>query len=182
MIISVAYKDDKLIYLLDANTLINAKNFYYPIDRVPEYWEWLVYQGGIGNVKIPVEIFEEFKDTKDKNGDMDELAIWASREDVVEYLLLSEDANMEAVRAVTYKGYVANPTDSEIEKMGRDPFLISYAYIDRKNRCVVTAEVSKPTKQGANRRVPDVCNILGVRHIDSYQLIRELNFTTNWGG
>lgn len=28
-------------YLLDANTYITAKNFYYAMDICPGYWEWL---------------------------------------------------------------------------------------------------------------------------------------------
>ncbi|MEJ1354792.1 MAG: DUF4411 family protein, partial [Candidatus Sedimenticola sp. (ex Thyasira tokunagai)] len=47
-----------MIFLLDANVLINAKNFYYPIDRVPEFWDWLVHQGETGNIKVPVEIYQ----------------------------------------------------------------------------------------------------------------------------
>nr|WP_234706678.1 DUF4411 family protein [Ensifer aridi] len=27
------------VYLLDANVLITAKNQYYPIHRVPEFWD-----------------------------------------------------------------------------------------------------------------------------------------------
>ena len=27
--------------LLDANILIVANNTYYPIDAVPEFWDWL---------------------------------------------------------------------------------------------------------------------------------------------
>lgn len=30
-----------MLYLLDANVLIAAKNSYYAFDRVPEFWEWL---------------------------------------------------------------------------------------------------------------------------------------------
>jgi Domain of unknown function (DUF4411) len=29
---------DSLLYLFDANVLITAKNTYYPIDQIPEYW------------------------------------------------------------------------------------------------------------------------------------------------
>lgn len=63
-----------MIYLLDASVLITANRQYYAIDRVPEFWGWLVYMGEMGNVKIPKEIYEEFKDGKDA------LSIWA-RED-----------------------------------------------------------------------------------------------------
>jgi Domain of unknown function (DUF4411) len=50
-----------MLYLIDANVLITANNLYYPIDRVPEYWEWLVHVGTLGQVKMPFEIFEEVK-------------------------------------------------------------------------------------------------------------------------
>jgi len=66
-----------LLYLLDANTLINAKNLYYPIERVPEFWDWLIHQGQQSNIKIPIEIYEEFKDTKPKDGEKDELTLWS---------------------------------------------------------------------------------------------------------
>ena len=171
-----------MIYLLDANTLINAKNFYYPIDRIPEFWEWLVHQGELGNIKIPLEIYEEFKDKRDQNGDMDELAVWAEQDEVKEALLLNEEANMEAVRRVTYEGYLPDPTDDQIETMGRDPFLISYALLDKENRCIVTSEVSKPKKQGPNRHIPDVCRTLEVNCMDSHKLIRVLDFSTAWKG
>jgi hypothetical protein len=50
---------DSLLYLFDANVLITAKNAYYPIDQIPEYWEWIQFQGSAGNIKLPLEIMEE---------------------------------------------------------------------------------------------------------------------------
>jgi hypothetical protein len=47
-------------------------------------------------------------------------------------------------------------------------------------RQVVTTEVSKPTCQRANRRVPDVCNDLGGQWCDSFTMIGRLDFSTNW--
>jgi hypothetical protein len=44
-----------VLYLFDANVLITAGNTYYPIDQVPEFWEWLHYQGMAGNIKLPLE-------------------------------------------------------------------------------------------------------------------------------
>src|SRR3546814_8678524 len=51
-----------MIYLLDANVLITAHHLYYPVDAVPEFWEWLAHQGVAGQIKMPVETFEEVKD------------------------------------------------------------------------------------------------------------------------
>ena len=60
-----------MLYLMDANVLITAKNLYYEFGRVDPYWEWLAYQAEEGNAKPPIEIYEEI--TKGK----DELAAWA---------------------------------------------------------------------------------------------------------
>lgn len=169
-----------LIYFLDANTLIDAKRDYYPIDRVPEFWGWLVHQGQQGTIKIPIEVYEEFSDTKDKDGNKDTLATWAEVTEVKKALLFEEEAEQDLVARITYGGYVANPTDDELEKMGKDPFLLSYALKDIKNRCIVTTETSKPSRKGANRHVPDVCRDFGILCINNFQMIKRLNFSTNW--
>lgn len=169
-----------MLYLLDANTLIDAKRDYYPIERVPEFWEWLVYQGQQGSIKIPVEVYEEFSDTKDKEGNKDNLATWAEEEEVKEALLFDEEAEPDLVSRITYGGYVANPTDDELDRIGRDPFLISHALRDIENRCIVTTENSKPSRSGANRHIPDVCNEFGIQCINIFQLIQQLNFSTDW--
>ncbi len=169
-----------MLYLLDANTLIDAKRDYYPINRVPEFWDWLIYKGQQGIIKIPIEVYEEFSDTKDKDGKKDALATWAEQETVKDSLLLNEEAEQDLVARITYGGYVANPTDDELLKIGRDPFLLSYALQDSKNRCIVTTEASKPSRKGANRHVPDVSKDFGIRCINNFQMIREMNFSTSW--
>lgn len=169
-----------MLYLLDANTLINAKNWYYPMSRVPEFWDWLVHQGENGSIKIPVEIYEEFLDTKSKDNEKDELSRWAELENVKSALLFQEQSVPDLVARITYGGYTANPTDNELVTIGRDPFLISYALADIDNRCIVTAEVSKPSRTGPNRHVPDVCRDFKIRCINGFQLIHELNFSTSW--
>ena len=168
------------LYLLDANTLIDAKRDYYPLSRVPEFWDWLIYNGKRGKIKIPVEVYEEFSDTQKKDGEMDSLAEWANQKEVKEALLFGEQAEQDLVARITYGGYLPNPTDEELKKIGRDPFLLSYALKDPKNRCVVTTEFSKPTRRGANRHIPDVCNDFNIRCINNFQMIKELNFSTSW--
>jgi len=169
-----------LLYLLDANTLIDAKRDYYPISRVPEFWDWIIYQGKQGKIKIPIEVYEEFSDTKDKDGEKDALATWADQIEVKEALLFNEDAEQDLVARITYGGYVANPTDDELKKIGRDPFLLSYALRDIENRCIVTTESSKPSRLGANRHIPDVCKDFNIRCINNFQMIIAMNFSTNW--
>lgn len=169
-----------MLYLLDANCLIDAKNMYYPFDRVPEFWDWLIDQGQEGLIKIPAEIYSEFRDTKKKSGEKDELAEWATKTETKEALLFEEEPDSDLLARVTYGGYMPDPTDEDLQKIGNDPFLIAYALKDKQNRCVVSTEVSSPKKMGANKRVPDVCHLLGISCVNTFYLIRVLNFSTSF--
>lgn len=167
-----------MIYLLDANVLINANNLYYPIDRVPEYWDWLLHMCQLGKVKIPLEIFEEVKDGPDGK-DKDLLYSWIQKADNKKALILDEEINISYLQKVVNQGYADDLTDDEIPQLGRDPFLIAYA-LNNPNRCVVTAETSNPDKKRKNKKVPNVCKSLGVSWCDPFVLSRDLSFSTNW--
>lgn len=163
-----------MLYLLDANVLIDANRDYYPIDRVPEFWEWLVYMGNRGSVKIPLEIYEEIKDGNDL------LADWTKQSETEKALLLGEEVDIGLVSLVVNNGYAADLTDDEVETIGRDPFLVAHALRDKNSRCVVTTEVSKPSKQRANRHIPNVCDSFNIQWCNTFQFMRLLNFRTNW--
>lgn len=47
------------LYLFDANVLITASNMYYPLDGVPEFWDWIDHEASSGRIKLPVEVLEE---------------------------------------------------------------------------------------------------------------------------
>lgn len=163
-----------MLHLLDANVLIDANRDYYPMDRVPEFWGWLQHQGSIGNVKVPVEVWEEIKEGTD------ELAQWIKKDEVRNDLLLDEPADVTLVSRAAEEGYVDDLTDDEVLKLGRDPFLVAYALVDPANRCVVTTEVSKPSKTRANRKLPDVCRSFGISSYNTFDLTRRLDFSTDW--
>ncbi len=163
-----------MLYLLDANVLIDANRDYYPIQRVPEFWEWLEAAGENSNAKIPREVYEEISDGGD------ELAKWLKHDSIKTALLLEEEAEVSLVSHVVDNGYASDLTDDEVEKIGRDPFLIAYALKNRGGRSVVTTEVSKSGRQRANRHLPDVCKDLKVRCYSTFEFVRALNFSTRW--
>ena len=127
-----------------------------------------------GLIKVPTEIVEEICDGTD------DLAEWMRGHENKVALELDEDADVALVRRVIEEGYAVDLDDEEIEIVGRDPFLIAYGLPEPAERCVVTAEVSKPRRMRANRHIPDVCNQLGVQWMDGFALIRSLNFSTSW--
>lgn len=168
-----------MLYLLDASVLITANNSYYPVDSVPEFWEWLLHMGKEGLVKIPLENFEEIKEGPN-NKEKDLLYGWIQDIDVTNAILLNESVDDDLVQKAIIKGYAHDLTDTELEQLGRDPFLVAYAMVSLTERVVVTSEVSKPSKIRQNRRLPDVCTSLGITCRDPFYLNRTLGFKTDW--
>ena len=165
-----------MLYLLDANVLIDANRDYYPITRFPEFWDWLVEMGKLGFVKVPIEIYEEVVPSTQIQ--RDPLVDWlkANRDVIV----LDEEVNPEIVAYVVEQGYASDLTDEETEELGRDPFLIAYALADASDRTIVTTEHSRPSRKRANRHIPDVSDGLHVGCIDTFTLIKHLDFRTDW--
>ncbi len=168
-----------MLYLLDASVLITAKDTYYPLDSVPEYWDWLEYLASNGQVKIPREIFEEIKEGPDDQA-KDLLFEWIQRPNIQKAIILNEEVDIGLVQKVCNAGYATDLNDVEVEEIGRDPFLIAYAFKSPEMRAVITSEVSKPALRRHKRRVPDVCNSLGVGWHTPFELNKLLKFSTGW--
>jgi len=165
------------VYLLDANVLIDAHNKYYAIDMVPEFWDWLLYSASAGDIAMPLETFEEVRGGADAKKDL--LNEWLCRDAVEEALVLAEEVDT-GILARVMNAYAPDLTDSEVEQLGRDPFLITYGLVRPQQRLVVSNEVSKPSKQRANKKVPDVCRQVGVACCDTFAMLRALGFRTGW--
>ena len=168
-----------MLYLLDASVLITAKDSYYPVDAVPEFWEWLEHMGRRGNVKIPLEIFEEIKEGP-KRPERDLLFDWIQQAQVRQALLLDEVVDPALVQRAVSQGYAPDLTDAEVDELGRDPFLVAYGLADPARRRIVTAEASRPGKRRQNRKVPDVCRDLGLSWCGPFESYRQLGFSTRW--
>lgn len=166
-----------MIYLLDANVIITAKDSYYAIDQVPEFWSWLVHQGTAGHLKVPRETFDEVSPGPDRSHPF---SVWRRDPATKAALFFDEEPDPALVAQVITQGYAPDLTDDEITVIGADPFLVAYALAAPANRIVVTTEASAPSKKRQNRRLPDVCATMSVRCITTFQLTRALNFLTNW--
>ena len=159
---------------MDANVLIDANRDYYPITRVPEFWDWLEHHGDRGDVKVPVEIFEEVKEGTD------DLAKWLKQPAVTAAVRHPAAVDPTLVAQAVDEGYASDLTDDEILKLGRDPFLVAYALVDPAGHCIVTTEVSRPSRKRANRHLPDVAKQFGVDSCNTFELTSRLDFRTNW--
>ncbi len=135
------------------------------------------HRAKLNQIKIPREIMEEIKaGHKDK----DPLLDWICTPEIEDALLLEESVDVALVQRVVSVGYADDLRDDEVEKIGRDPFLIAYALAHPKDRVVVTTEVSRPSALRVNRKVPDVCKTVGVESCGPFALNKVLGFSTKW--
>ncbi len=158
------------LYLLDANVLIRAHADYYPMDRIPGFWTWLLAMAMTDVIKMPLEIYHDVAASADM------LGTWLRRSDVKHAILLGETTNASHVRRIIVEGYAPDLNDVELEEIGRDPFLVAAA-LGGPDRVIVTREVSGPSKKRANRKLPDVCAQFSVPVLNDFALYRALNFS-----
>ena len=161
-----------MTYLLDANVLIRADADYYPLDRIPQFWDWLIEMGNGGEVKIPFEIHGEIA------AGTDALADWIRESHVKTALLLDENVDPKLVREALDTGYHAQHpdfNDAEMQKIGKDVFLVAYALAED-GRTVVTREVSKRTKRFGSSKLPDVCEDCNVSWATDFDMYKFLDF------
>ena len=83
-----------MLYLLDANVLIRAHEDYYPIDRIPQFWDWLHQNATAGNVKIPFEIYNEIAISSGPLGD------WIRSPPIKDDIVLDESVDPTLVQQV----------------------------------------------------------------------------------
>ena len=114
------------------------------------------------------------------NAEDDELIRWLREENREKDLLYSASADRALVNRVYREGYeLPQPTRDELRKIGKDSLLIAYALAKRDIE-IVTLESKQENATDAMRRhkrsIPFVCRKLGIRCIDTFDLIRELDF------
>jgi hypothetical protein len=93
------------LYLLDANVLIQAHEDYYPVDRIPQFWAWLLDMATENIIKVPQVIFDEITPPQGQ------LAEWAKRLAVRDLMILRGPITRALVTHVLAHGYAPDLGD-----------------------------------------------------------------------
>lgn len=164
-----------MLYLLDSNVLITANDTYYELERIRPFWNWIRAEAKRNVIKIPQEVWDEITPASE------DFRLWLSANQGD--LAIHEVRSPSLVESVLLNGYGFNRSDVDditTVEQTNDAILIAYALADRCNRCVVTLEgVQNPDARlpmPHNRKIPLVCRRMGVTCIDTFDLIRELDF------
>jgi len=151
-----------MIYILDANVFIQAKNLYYGMDFCPAFWDWLIEKNKEGIV------FSIDKIKNELSVGNDELTEWAEDNDD---LFIKTDT-----KVVEKFGDISNWVMSQNYEQGAiniflqaaDFYLIAHTM---SMDCVlVTHEVSAPSTKKI--KIPNVCIGLGLSFMTPYDMLR----------
>jgi hypothetical protein len=153
-------------YCLDANVLIKAWREHYSPKFCPDYWKVLNILGRANKIFIPELVYEEITRTED---------------DLTEWLKASEISVHKIDGSVTEclkNIYAVNPlhkflVDNIKQRSLADPWVIAHALNEK--CCVVTRENKETALSSRRIKIPNVCENMGVRWINDFQLIEELN-------
>ena len=156
-----------MTYLLDANTLIEAKNRYYSMTTCPAYWHWVQRSHDAGVVASIEPVGVELRRGND------ELAEWAINRDDL-FLAVSDEATQQAfanvAAHVAAEAAVMKPGALDEFLGGADPWLIAKA-MTLEEAVVVTHEQFNPQIR-RKYSIPNVCQHFGVPWVDTFELLR----------
>lgn len=156
-------------YLLDSNTLIEAKNRYYSMSFCPAYWQWIGIQNQAAEVSSIIMVADELKKGND------DLARWAA-----DHPELFNGVDDDATQASFVQ--VAQALASQAGQMkegaldeflaGADPWLIAKAMAT--GAVVVTHETFN---LDVKRKflIPNVCKMFNVQWMNTFELLAKLD-------
>lgn len=154
-------------YLLDANTYIQAKNFYYQMNFCPAYWDWLDKQAKANIIGSIDFIQKELKDGQD------DLSTWVGTRHTH-----FQDCTDEATQAnfkqiadfvMNHQTYSSHEKSHFLAK--GDPWLIAKCMAT--NATLVTLE-AKVGDSSTKVKIPNICEEFEVKYITPYNLLSTL--------
>jgi len=155
-------------YLLDSNTLIEAKNRYYNMKFCPGFWDWIASQNLVLEVASISLVGEELKKGND------ELATWA-KDNAGLFIDVDDDATQRAfaeiAELVAQKAPAMKVGAIEDFMAGADPWLIAKAIA---TDAVVVTHESFNADIKKKFLIPNICKDFGVTWINTFELMQKL--------
>ena len=153
-----------MMYLIDSDVLINAKNFHYAFELAPGFWQWMAQAHLDGRVFTVQAVVEEIA------GGGDDLSTWVA-EQPDSFKLKPRATDAPALQRVSEWAVAADYRQGAAETFlaAADYFLVCQAL--SLGYTVVTNE--KPAPQGVTRiKIPDACDAVGVPWMSLFEMLK----------
>ena len=165
--------DSTQIYILDTSVLIQAHRVYYSFDIAPAFWNFL-----IESVKTDKIVSVDRVNDEILKGN-DELADWVRNDFSFAFENTKDDSDVLINYSKLMKWankstqFIQAAKDEFARADNADAWTIAYA--STHNCVLVTQEV---LNNNIRRKIPipNVCVAFDVKYIDTFTLLRELNF------
>lgn len=160
-------------YLIDANVLIEANRRYYSLDFAPLFWNFLIKTAKDGIIRSIDRVYDELLKGKD------DLAEWTKNNFSFAFLDTKKDKKIIDFYADLMKWaarqnqFIQVAKDEFARVENADAWIISFAKVY--NYIIVTQEVFDLNIK-KKIPIPNVCNEYNIKFIDTFQMLRELNF------
>ena len=164
-----------MLYFLDANVFVEAKNRYYRFQICPGFWRWLELEKGQGRVCSVKPIYDELTKPKDDLSDWVKLhtdSAWFLPVDDVATLGVFQSEVLPCVEAGIGHRYAK---DRFLD--GGDPWLIAKAKAH--HGTVVTHEKLEPNSK-KKVKIPNICRDLSVDYVDTFDVLEALGVSFHY--
>ncbi len=160
-----------MVLSLDADVLIQAQRYRFPFDLAPGFWEALESAGEAGNVVVVDSVYREITKTS-----KDELAVWLKER---KEIFRTEDRDSGTQAAMGHLGkkidsrrpaYTSTAKEDFFGKA--DSWIVAHAM---SQTVVVVTEEARAPKAYTKVKIPDACELVGVRCINTLELLRTMN-------
>lgn len=163
------------VYVIDSNFFIQAHRASYPLDIAFSFWNkvrQLAEQGKIISIdKVRSEIY-------DKNDALEE---WCKNNLPDDFFkdtsVVIEEYRQVSLWAISRSDhYLQNALTEFLDADEADAFIVAYAFADRRNRIIVTQEVSRPEMK-RKIKIPEPCEAFDVKFVNVMDMFRQLQET-----
>lgn len=157
-----------MLYLLDSNIFIEAKNRYYGMDFCPAFWDFLDRQIELQTIISTKNVFDELSSWDD------ELSDWIKdREDSGFFLPIDDkETQQEFIKISNFiasAGYSPDAISTFLDVA--DPWIIAKA----KTLEAILVSHEKSSPHAKKIKIPNVCDYFGVKYESPFEMLRNLN-------
>jgi Domain of unknown function (DUF4411) len=152
-----------MAYLLDSDVFIQASNLHYQFAFCSAFWDWIDREYSTGKLISIDRVLKEIRE-----GQFGELKPWAEARPH----LFVKSADVETAECNTRVAlWVSqNYDEAGYEKFFRGADFVLVGYALAHNHIVVTQENARGGK--AKVKIPDACDAMGVKCINTWDLLK----------
>jgi len=163
-------------YVLDASVFIQAHRNYYPFDFARPFWDGLIRFAKEGRVVSIDRVYDEIMRGRYQD---DPLKKWAKEE----FFPFFDNTETEEILsnyrkiinwAAEQPQYSESAQEEFAQEENADAWLVAYALT---NTCIVVTQEVYNKEIERKIPIPNVCVAFKVPYINTYELLRRLNFS-----